>query len=197
MWMGGVCYGGLKCLRRAEFLACGMRRQAQGDVARDRPRAGGGFCRVGMARGRDLRRLGRWHVCGRGVHAGWRDRSQRRISARHAVYAPTDGGVSGIRYRRNKCRLAPEHNRSVRWLDDHFYRWRRWRWRRQRRACCPAAKRPRSVAKKCDEDNRRCPGPFSVAPREGPHALPKAGEGPAKKGKSKMRITQTASENLR
>jgi hypothetical protein len=30
-----------------------------------------------------------------------------------------------------------------------------------------------------------------------PHALPKAGEGPAKKEKLKMRITQTVSENFR
>ena len=195
IWMPAACYRGLKCLRRAEFHACGIRRQAQRDVARDRQRAGGGFCRIRMARGRNLHRLGRWHVNGRGVHAGGRDRSLRHISTRHAVYAPTDGGVSCARYCRYKRRLAAKHNRSIRWCYGHYNGWKRRRWRRQRRACCTAAERPRPLAKKCDDHNRRCPGSFSVAPREGPHALPKAGEGPAKKGKPKMRITQTALEN--
>ena len=72
---------GLKCLCRAEFHACGIGRQAQRDVARDRQGAGAGFCRVGMARGRDLHRRGRGQVSWRGVHAGRGDRSQRRISA--------------------------------------------------------------------------------------------------------------------
>lgn len=76
-----------------------------------------------MARGRDLHRRGRWQVSGRGVHAERCDRSQRRISARHAVYAPTDGGVSCVGYRRREGRLATEHNRSARWLYGHFYCW--------------------------------------------------------------------------
>jgi len=118
--MPAARYRGLKWLRRAEFHACGIRRQAQRDVARDRQRAGGRFCRIGMARGRDLHHLGRWHVSWRGVHSGWRDRSLRRTSTRHAVYAPTDGRVSCVRNRRFKRRLAAKHHRSIRWRYRHY-----------------------------------------------------------------------------
>ncbi len=194
--MPAARYRSLKRLCRPEFHACGIRRQGQHDVARDCQGARAGFCRIGMARGRDLHRRGRWHVSGRGVHAGRCDRSHRRISTRHAVYAPTHGSVSCVRCCRYKCRLVAKQNRSIRWCYGHYNGWRRRRWRRQRRACCSAADRPRSLRKERGDRNRRYPGSFSVASREGPHALPKAGEGPAKKRKLKMRITQTVSENF-
>jgi hypothetical protein len=89
--------------------------------------------------------------------------------------------------------LVSEHHRSIRWCYGHYNGWRRGRWRR--RAACTAAKRPRPLAKKCDNHNRRCRGTFSVAPREGPHALPIAGEGPANKRKSGIRIRKSASED--
>ena len=181
--MPATRYRGLKYLRGAEFHACGIRRQAQRDVARNRQGASGRFGRIGMTRGRNLHCRGRWQVSGRGVHAARGDRSQRRVSSYHAVDAPTDGGVSCVRYRRREFRLAAKHNRAARWLYAHFYcRRRRW-WRR--RASCTAPERPRFLRKNCDDHNRPGPGSFSVAPREGPHALPKAGEGPAKrKGES-------------
>ena len=176
--MPAARYRGLKCLRRAEFHACGIRRQAQRDVARNRQCARAGFCRIGMARGRDVHCRRRWQVSGRGVHAGRGDRSQRRVSTCHAVDAPTDGGVSCVRYGGCEGRLTAKHNRSVHWLYAHFDRWRRRRWRR--RASWTAPERPRFLRKNCEDHNRPGPGSFSVALREGPHALPKAGEGPAK-----------------
>jgi len=125
IWMSAARHRGLKCLRRAEFHACGIRRQAERDVARDRQSARAGLCRIGMARGCDLRRCGRWHVSGCGVHAARCDGSQRRISTRRTVYAPTDSGVSCVRYCRYKRCLAAKHNRSIRWCYGYCYGWRR------------------------------------------------------------------------
>ena len=192
--MPATRYRCLKSLRRAEFHARGIRRQTQRDVARNRHGACAGFCRIGMARGRDLHRRGRGQVSGRGVHAGRCDRSQRCISARHAADAPSHRRVRRVRYRSDECDLVSEDHRSIRWCHGHYNEWRRGRWRH---AACTAAKRPRPLDKKCDDHNRRCRGTLSVAPREGPHAVGDAGEGPAKKEKLKMRIRQTVSETFR
>jgi hypothetical protein len=69
--MPAARYRGLKRLRRPEFHACGIQRQGQRDVARDRQSGCAGFCRIGVARGRDCT------VSGDGMSAG-------------AVYTPAD-----------------------------------------------------------------------------------------------------------
>ena len=103
-------YRCLKCLRRTEFHARAIRRQAQGDVAGNRQRARAGFCRIGMAGGRDLHRRRRWQVRWRGIYADRSDRSERRAPAWHAADAPTNGDVSCVRYCRRESRLAAEHD---------------------------------------------------------------------------------------
>jgi len=169
----------LKCLRRADLHACRIRSQVQRDVARDRYVRCRGFCRIGVTGGCDLDcRRGR-QVSGRGVHPSGRDRSKGRISARHGVNAPTDGGVSCVRDRGRERRLVPEHDRCVRWRQSDHDCWRRRRWCRH--ATSSTAKRPCPLRKKCEDHNRRRSGLSSFTMREGAHALPNAGGGPAKK----------------
>jgi len=176
--MPGARYCCLKGLRRAEFHACGIRRQAECNVTRYCQIACAGFCGIGMTGGGDLHRRKRRQVSRRGVDARRCDRSQRRVATRHAVDAPIDGSVRCVRYGRGEGHLAAKHQRSVRRFYGHFDRWRRRRWRR---ASCTAAERPRSFRQECD--NPDSPGlvSFFVARREGPHANAKAGKGPAKR----------------
>ncbi len=171
---------GLKRLRGAKLHARGTRRQAQREVTRNRHCARAGFRGIGMARCGDLDRCGGRQVDWRVVNASSCDRSQRGVSSRHTAHAPTHSGIRCIRHHSRKRHLVAEHNCPARWRYTHDDGWRRGR-RRRGSTSCAAATRPRALRQNGEQDNRGRPEFFSVPTREGAHAIPKAGEGPAKR----------------
>ena len=142
-----------------------------------------------MARSCDLHGRGRQHVSWRGVRSSGGDCPQRRISARHAVDAPTHQSVSGVCHGCREGRLGPKHHRSARWIYAHRYRCRR-RLRREwwlRGASSSTTERPSFFSRNDHDQNRCCSGSRGFVMRERPHALRKSRRRASEKGEYRER----------
>jgi len=185
----------LKSLHCAQFHACRIRHKRQQDVADDIHRGRGGFRRVGLAHRCNCKCRGRWQIARCGVQATRRDGAHHGVSTWHPVHAPVDSGVIRIRDGRYERRRRSEYHRPARRRDRHHNRWRRWRRRGRYRACpsSSAAQRPSSRRKESGNSNSLRTEIRVDDPRKGPHALGKAGEGPAKEKEPLLGIRESAS----
>jgi hypothetical protein len=182
----------LKCLRRAQFHARGIRRHRQRDVAQNRFRSRARFRRVCLARRSDLQGRRRRQIRRRRVHSARGDSSGRAVSACYAIHTPTHAGVRGVRHGGGKHSLISEQHRSARRRDAHLNGRRRWR-RGYYRACASSAtaQRPHSRREESSHTNSGRPGFLTLVLQKGLHTLRKAGEGPANKNGTCQRLTFT------
>lgn len=178
--MAAASYADLKPLHCAQFHACRIRRQRQGDVARDRYIGSGGFCGIGVARGCDLHCGWGRQICRRCIDACGRDGSNVRVSPGKAVHTPIHSGVCGVVHGGGERYLVAEHDGAARRRHVHSDGRRRW-WRRGDCASSAAAQYPCARREKSEEsDSLRPSKVLNDDVRKGPHALRKADEGPAK-----------------
>ncbi len=178
--MSAAGYGRLECLSRTELHACRVRRQRQRDIAHNCHAGSAGFGGIGMACRGDLYGGRGRQICGRGIDACSRDRSDSRVPARNTIDAPTHACIRGVAHGSGERHLVAEHNRAGGRSHVHGDRRRRW-WRRGSCASSAAAQCPCARREKSEESNSRLSRTLSVTLRKGPHALRRAGEGPAKK----------------
>jgi hypothetical protein len=134
-----------------------------------------------VARRRDLHGSRRRQVRRRCVDSTGCDRSDRGVPSGNPCDAPAHAGVRRIRHRGREDQLIPQLHRVRRGRHDYGDRGRRrWWWRRDC-ASSAAAINARPRREKCHKNKSRFQEFSSLALRKGPHALRKAGQGPATK----------------